>query len=69
MNDMRKKFYICNRYRMMCELHEQGFEPVKVLPSMSNPKRVVWLYENSPELEDAVAEYVAQAIAYKEAHK
>lgn len=60
-----KKYYMCNRYRMMCELKELGFEPIRVLPSMENPRRFVWLYENSPELTQAVEDYVARAIAYR----
>lgn len=64
-----KKYYMCNRYRMMCELKELGFEPLKVLPSMENPRRFVWLYENTPELREAVEAYVARAIAYRDSHK
>lgn len=61
--------YFCSRYRMMCFLHKKGFKPVEVLPNMHDVNKNVWVYDNSPELEAAIDEYVQQALEWKRTHQ
>lgn len=49
--------YCCRRLRMLSYLRELGFEPFATVPDVNNPKFNVWLFNNSPELEDAIHEY------------
>jgi hypothetical protein len=53
-----KPYYYCNRLRLVEHLRNRGFYPLKTLPDFNNPRYNVWMYENSPELADAVEEFL-----------
>lgn len=46
---------------MAKHLTDRGFEAVKVMPNKTNLKRLVWLFERTPELEAACEEYIADS--------
>lgn len=55
-----RRYYYCKRLRLLDYLMEKGFRAVGTLPDVKNPRYRVWKFENSPELERAVAEYFAE---------
>lgn len=59
--------YVCKRYRLLSFLKAKGFLPSMTLPDRDNPKFNIWIFDNSPELEAAIDEYIAQNIARQEA--
>ena len=63
-----RKTFLCKRSRMLEFLRKKGFIPVKTLPDFVNPKYYNWLFENSPELEEAITEYFEQYEAWKAEH-
>lgn len=59
MNNVREqKTYVCKRARMCSFLIEKGFTPYKVAPDRDNPMYDVFLFTASPELYQAVMEYI-----------
>lgn len=70
-NEHRKKTYVCNRLRMAEFLRNQGFLPYKIAPDHNDPKRNVFLYNNTQELCGAVMDYLntASAVAEKTKNK
>lgn len=55
-----RPFYYCKRLRLLDYLIGKGFRAVGAMPDFNNPKYRVWKFENSPELEKALAEYFAK---------
>lgn len=55
-----KPRYVCKRFRLLEFLVKRGFYPDKTLPDYNNPRYNVWIFENSPELADAVDEFLIQ---------
>lgn len=49
--------YICKRLRMLSYLRDLGFEPSGTLPDVRDPAYNVWVFDNSPELEQAIDGY------------
>lgn len=49
--------YICKRLRMLSYLRERGFEAIGTMPDIENPNYNVWIFDNSPELEQAIDGY------------
>ena len=54
---MSGKTYVCRKILLYNYLTAHGFKPFRVAPDKWDASRLVWLYENSPELEAAVEEY------------
>lgn len=52
------KVYVCKRARMCSFLIEKGFTPYKVAPDRDNPMYDVFLFTASPQLYEAVMEYI-----------
>lgn len=53
----KSKYYTCKRLRLLEYLINLGFEPVKSIPDAINPRYNWWLFNNTPELEDAITNY------------
>lgn len=58
LNESGLSTYVCKRARMCSFLRERGFEPYKVTPDRDNPMYDVFLFTASPELYQAVMEYI-----------
>lgn len=63
------KVFTCKRYRMLTYLGSKGFVPFMTVSEPDNPKYLNWIFENSPELEDAIDEYFAMCRARKAQEK
>lgn len=46
--------YVCKRRFLYNGLTKMGFKPYKVAPDMYDCNRLVWLYDDSKELRDAI---------------
>jgi hypothetical protein len=57
MEQLTKKHYTCKRLRLLEYLQDRGFIPTATIPDAKNSKYNWWLFEKSPELEKAVADY------------
>ena len=53
----KREYFTCKRLRLLSFLKERGFMPYEVVPDVNNPKFNVWLFKNTPDLEDALDEY------------
>lgn len=53
-----QKTYVCKRARMCSFLMERWFKPYRVSPDRDNPMYDVFLFTASPELYQAVMEYI-----------
>lgn len=51
------EIYICKRLKLLQYLMEKGFMPDHDMPDITNLKYKWWVFNNSPELEDAIDEY------------
>lgn len=49
--------YVCRKLRLYSFLTDCGFKPYRAVPDMYDSSRLVWLYEDSDEIRDAVEEY------------
>ena len=58
--------YLCKRYRLLSFLRAKGFYPELVLPDKDNPRYNVWIFNNSEELEAAVAEFLSNCRSRQE---
>ncbi len=56
---MRKDVYVCRKLFMYYFLTEKGFTPLQHRPDKYDCKKLVWIYEDSPEIRDAVEEFYA----------
>lgn len=52
--------YVCRRIKLYSYLTTHGFKPYSVVPDMYDTERVVWLYEDSDDIREAVSDYYAQ---------
>lgn len=57
---MNRQTYVCKRIRLCNYLRDKGFEPYKVVPDYDNPRYNVFLFTATPELNEAVIEYINQ---------
>ncbi len=55
-----RPYYYCKRLRLLDYLISKGFRAVGTMPDVRNPNYRVWKFENTPELEQALAEYFAE---------
>lgn len=55
---MEGRAYVCKRLRMCNYLMDKGFEPYKVAPDRNNPKYNVFIFTATPDLNQAVIEYI-----------
>lgn len=53
-------FYTCKRLRLLNYLRSKGFKPVETIPDANNTNYNWWLFENSPELENAINNYFSK---------
>lgn len=51
--------YVCKKLSLYNFLTDNGFVPYRVAPDMRNCHRLVWLYDDSTEIREAVDEYYA----------
>lgn len=49
--------YVCKKIRLYSFLTEKGFVPYKMVRDNKNPMYLIWLYDDSPKLQQAVTEY------------
>lgn len=54
---MKKQIYVCRRLRLLNHLKSKGFLPYQTQPDINNPRFNVWLYEETPELRNAIEDY------------
>lgn len=54
---IKGKAYCCKRLKMLEWLVKRGFMPVNKAPDKDNPTYMVWYFDNSSALEEAVNEY------------
>jgi hypothetical protein len=52
-----KENYVIKTIAMTKFLTDKGFEIVDTLPNIFEPKKVVWLFKNTPELLEAMRQY------------
>lgn len=57
MERVTKTTYTCKRLRMFEYLIKRGFNPTATIPDANNSKYNWWLFEMTPELDNAIAEY------------
>lgn len=60
MEQTNQKTYVCKRARMCTYLSQRGFKPYKVCPDRDNPMYDVFLFTATPELYQAVMEYISK---------
>ena len=56
------KTYVCRKIKLYAYLTSKGFVPYKTAPDKWNCKRLIWLYDDSEELQKAVSEYYSEAL-------
>lgn len=54
---MNKRTYVCRKLFLYNFLTERGFVPYKVAPDKWNCNKLVWLYTDCDEIQEAVKEY------------
>lgn len=52
-----KKFYVCRRLRLYNYLVQAGYRPVEYRVDKFNPDYLVWIFENSAELQNVITKY------------
>lgn len=52
-----KENYVIKTIAMTKFLTDKGFEIVDTMPNIFEPKKVVWLFKNTPELLEAMRQY------------
>ena len=57
---MSNKVYVCKRMRLLSWLTERGFRPFCTRTDIYDPRYLVWMFDDSKELQDAVADYYNQ---------
>lgn len=63
------KTYVCKKLRLMVYLKKNGFFFYKTAQDKYDPKRVVWLYVDSDDLQKAVAKYYEYVNAHFSSNK
>lgn len=38
-------------------LHNKGLKFIKTVPDLQDANKIIWVYENTPELNDGLSEY------------
>lgn len=66
---MKTRQKLIYTYRMAQSLIAQGFTPVAQAPNAFDMTKTVWLFDDTPELETACAEYIAESERAKEKRK
>lgn len=51
--------YVCRKLFLYYHLTKEGFKPISHRPDKYNCDKVVWIYEDSPMLRDAVEDFYA----------
>ena len=51
--------YVCTKLFLYYFLTDKGFVPYRVAPDKRDCHKLVWLYDDSKEIRDAVDEYYA----------
>lgn len=51
--------YVCKKLGLYNFLTDRGFTPYRVAPDMRDCRRLVWLYDDSDEIRNAVEDYYA----------
>ena len=59
MYSKESKLFFCKRLRILSKLKSEGFRPFATIPDRDNPRKDVWLFDNSDELYRSVQEYYA----------
>lgn len=54
-------FYVCRKLYLYYYLTQRGFEPKSTRPDKFNCKKLVWLYDDTPELRNVIEEFYAGA--------
>lgn len=54
-----RNVYVCRRIKLYNYLINRGFHVEQVRGDKFDPKRLVWIFANSPQLEQAVTDYYA----------
>lgn len=49
--------YVCKKMRLCNFLLKRGFQYERIDVDVFNPKYNVWIFRNSPALQDAITEY------------
>jgi len=63
-----RKTFICKRLRLLEELNRHGFYPIATIPEPESGGRYRnWIFEGSQELEEVVANYIANARKHAQA--
>ena len=57
MREIKGKYYYCKRLRQVDFLHKKGIDYINTIPDFNTKNRVVFVYENTPELIDGLSEY------------
>ena len=57
---MESRTYVCRKLWLYEFLTKNGFVPFKVAVDKYDCRKTIWLYTNSPELQEAVEEYYSQ---------
>lgn len=52
-----KENYVIKTIAMTKFLTDKGFQIVDTLPNIFEPKKVVWLFKNTPELLETMSQY------------
>lgn len=55
-----RPYYYCSRLRLLEFLRNKGFYPIRTLPDINNPRYNAWVFDNTPELIEAVDEFLTQ---------
>ena len=51
------KTYVCKRLRLCRYLMDHGFEPFRIVPDRNNPRYNVYLFAQTPALDEAMSKY------------
>lgn len=52
-----KKIYVCRKLFLYNFLTQKGFKPFKTQIDKYDCKKLIWLYDDCPEIREAVEEY------------
>lgn len=53
------KGYVCRKIRLYNFLLERGFKPIQVRPDRDYTRRLVWIFNDTTALRNAVEDYYA----------
>lgn len=55
-----RKTYVCKRLRLCRHLMDYGFHPFRIVPDRYNPRYNVYLFEQTPALDETVSRYFSE---------